>query len=525
MSDHNPNSLSPNRRQFLLGAGTALALGATGSFWMPGQARAQDAAPRKGGHLIMGLDTASSSDRLDPAYYPEAYMYSVGFQLFNTLLEPTPDGRLYGALVESWEATKPDASQWVFRLKKGIQFHNGKELKAEDVIYSLNHHRGENSNSGGKGFLLAVTELKATDPYEVTITLDKGNADFPAALTDVHLGITPLDADFDKGIGTGAFILEDFQPGVRALTRRNPNYWAPDRANVESVETIAMSDATARMAALLSGQVHVVNRVDARSVGLVSSRPGVQILKTPENTMYCLPMRVDTAPFDNNDVRLALKYAIDREELQKSILGGTGSIGNDNPISSSNPYYSKDIPQRAYDPEKAAFHFKKSGYSGNIPLVVSENGFPGAVDAAQVYQAAAAKAGITIDVERVPSDGYWDEIWLKRPFVASNWAVRPTADAMLSMILQSDAPWNETAWKNEAFDKLLAEARVELDEEKRKKIYHDIQVIMVDEGGEIIPLFADNLAAATDKIKGFTPTPSGGDMSGYRLAEKIWFEE
>ncbi|WP_445557844.1 hypothetical protein [Ochrobactrum sp. P6BS-III] len=93
------------------------------------------------------------------------------------------------------------------------------------------------------------------------------------------------------------------------------------------------------------------------------------------------------------------------------------------------------------------------------------------------------------------------------------------------MILQSDAPWNETAWKNEAFDKLLAEARVELDEEKRKKIYHDIQVIMVDEGGEIIPLFADNLAAATDKIKGFTPTPSGGDMSGYRLAEKIWFEE
>jgi peptide/nickel transport system substrate-binding protein len=96
---------------------------------------------------------------------------------------------------------------------------------------------------------------------------------------------------------------------------------------------------------------------------------------------------------------------------------------------------------------------------------------------------------------------------------------------MLSMLLQSDAPWNETGWKNETFDKLLATSRVELDETKRKQIYHDMQVLIVEEGGELIPVFTDNLAAANGKVKGYVSIPGGGDMSGYRLAEKVWLEE
>lgn len=518
------NILQPTRRRFLQTAGALSATLSAGGFLLPGSAAAQAETPVRGGHLVMGLDTASSSDRLDPAFYTEAYMYTVGFQLFNTVVELGPDGKLIGALAESWEPATPDASKWVFKLKKGVQFHNGKELTAQDVVYSLNHHRGEKSNSGGKGQLLAVTDIIASDTHEVTVTLNSGNADFPAALVDYHLGIGPDGGDFDKGVGTGAFILEDFQPGVRALTKRNPNYWASDRAFVDSVETIAMSDATARMAALLSGQVHIINRVEPRAVSRLTTRPGVQILRSQENTMYCFPMRVDTAPYNNLDLRLALKHAIDREELQKSLLVGTGAIGNDNPIASWNPYFAKDIPQRAYDPEKASFHFKKAGSPSGIQISASDNGFPGSVDAAQLYQASAAKAGITIDVDRVPSDGYWDEVWMKKPFVASNWSVRPTADAMLSLILQSDAPWNETAWRDESFDKLLAAARVELDETKRKQIYHDLQVKLVDEGGEIIPLFVDNLAAASDKVGGYVPVPGGGDLSGYRIAERAWLK-
>jgi peptide/nickel transport system substrate-binding protein len=515
---------APSRRDFLRSAG-ALTLGAAaGGLLLPAGARAQSATPKKGGHLILGLDTASSSDRRDPAYYTESYLYTVGFQLYNTVLELDESGKLVGALAESWEATKADGSEWVIKLKKGIQFHNGKELTAADVVYSLNHHRGKDNPSGGAGVLIQVTDIRASAPYEVTVSLSAGNADFPYVLVDFHFGIGPEGGDFDKGIGTGAFILEDFQPGVRALTKRNPNYWHPDRANVDSVETIAMNDATARVAALISGSAHIINRVEPRTVSLLKSRPGVKVYGAKENTMFTFPMLTNVAPFDNVDLRLALKYAIDRNAIQQSLLVGTGSIGNDNPIASWNPYFAADIPQRPYDPEQAAFHFKKSGFSGSLPLSVSDNGFPGSADAAQLYQTAAAAAGITIEVNRVPSDGYWDEVWLKAPFCASNWAVRPTADAMLSLVFQSDAPWNETAWKNETFDKLLAAARVELDDTKRKQIYHDLQLQLVNEGGEIIPVFADNLSGASDKVAGFTNVPGGGDLSGYRVAEKVWLE-
>lgn len=168
------------------GAAVAAGLGMTASgLLLPTQARAQDTKPQKGGHLVIAMHSASSSDHLDPASYTMAYMYTVGFQLFNTLLELGPDGKLTSALVESWEPANADASKWVFRLRKDVTFHNGKELTAKDVVYSLNHHRGDDTKSGGKGVLLAVTDVTASDAHEVTVTLNAGNVDFPAAFISI----------------------------------------------------------------------------------------------------------------------------------------------------------------------------------------------------------------------------------------------------------------------------------------------------------------------------------------------------
>ncbi|SHJ57010.1 ABC transporter substrate-binding protein [Aureimonas altamirensis] len=513
------DALGLSRRALLLGSAGMLAVGALG-----GRARAQEMTPKRGGHLVFGLDTASSSDSIDPAFYTESYMYTVGFQLFNTLVEIGESSELVPSLAESWEPTRPDGSEWRFKIRKGVQFHNGKELDANDVIYSINHHRGPDSKSGAKGSLEAITEIKATGPMEVTITLVGGNADFPYTLTDYHLGIGPDGGDFTKGIGTGAYTLETFQPGVRALTKRFENHWNPDRGFVDSCETLAMSDPTARMAALVSGQVHIINRVDPKMAGRLASMSGVKVFSTPANTMYCFPMRCDMAPFDNVDMRQAMKHAIDREIILKNGYGGAGIVGNDTPIPNWSPYYSADVPKNSYDPDKARSLIQKAGFSGPIELSVSDNGFPGSVDAAQLFRNSASAAGIDITVNRVPSDGYWDEVWMKKPFCASNWSVRPTVDAMLSLILQTGAPWNETYWSNPAFDQLIISARAELDETKRKAIYHDAQVILAQEAGELIPIFVDQQNASTDRIQGIKGIPGGGDMGGYRLSEKVWFE-
>jgi peptide/nickel transport system substrate-binding protein len=505
-----------SRRSLLIGAA------ASGLFAAVPRSPALAQTPQRSGHLVIGLDGASTADNLDPASYTASYMQSVGLQLYSTLTEIDPAGKVQPGLAESWEA-KPGAADWTFKLRRGVAFHNGKTLEAKDVVYSLNHHRDAQSKSGAKAYFSTVTDVQASAPDTVRILLSGGNADIPYLMADYHLCVMPENADPAKGIGTGAFMLDSFEPGVRTLTRRNPNYWRSDRGFVDSVETLAINDQTARTSALTSGSIHIMNRADPRTVDLLLRAADIQLFNIAGGGSYYFVMRCDTAPFDNNDVRLAMKYAIDREAIVKKVLSGYGKIGNDNPIPSFDPYFAADIPQRPYDPEKAKFHMKKSGYDGRIVLSVSDGAFGGAVDTAELFQGSAKKAGIAVDIDRRPSDGYWDDVWMKKPFCASYSGGRATPDLILSLNYKSDAPWNETFWKRSDFDRLLSAARAELDFDKRRSMYHDLQAMLVDQGGALIPMFNNFIDAGAKKVKGFEPTPQI-EMSGGRAAERVWLE-
>ncbi|CAE6823051.1 MULTISPECIES: ABC transporter substrate-binding protein [Paraburkholderia] len=520
--DHSGETLlSPEdraRRRFLQLAGSS-AVAISGSALFGSRAFAAE-TPKRGGHLILGIDTASSSDRLDPAFYFEEYMYNVGRQIFNTLTDLNDDGSLRPGLAESW-ASRDDARVWVIKLRRGVQFHNGKTLEPADVVYSLDHHRGKDSQSAAKSYLDPVKEIAITGPNELTFKLDSPNVDFPYLLGDVHFGITPKGADFSKGIGTGAYVLESFQPGVRVLTRRNPNYWDASRGFVDSVETVAYNDSAARVAAILSGSVHLINRVEPRLTKRLESVQAIRLHRARDTNNVLFPMLADQAPFKNNDVRTALKYAIDREQLRTSLLGGYGSVANDNPLFPSDRFYTADVPKHAYDPDKANFFWKKAAVTQPIVLSAADGAtFDGAVSAAELYQASATKARIPFRVNRVPADGYWTQVWMKQPFCASSWANRPTADAYLSMICVSNAPWNESRWKSPAFDQLVAAARSESNDARRKQIYHDIQVLYSEQGASVIPLYADSLRASRSNLRGYVDIP--GEV-GSRAAEKVWF--
>lgn len=234
-------------------------------------------------------------------------------------------------------------------------------------------------------------------------------------------------------------------------------------------------------------------------------------------------MHCDTAPFDNNDLRLALKYAIDREGMLNQILGGYGSLGNDFPVNEAYALFPEGIEQRVYDPEKARFHYEKSGHSGSILLRTSNAAFPGAVDAATLFQQNAAAAGIQLDIRREPDDGYWTNVWNVKPFCASYWGGRPTQDARYSTNYVSDAEWNDTRFMRPEFDELVARARGELDEEIRKELYREIAMIQRDEGGTILPVFNNYLNGASNKLKGFVHD-IGNDLSNGKLASRVWLE-
>lgn len=481
--------------------------------------------PTKGGRLRMGISGGFTTDSLDPASISDAFMTLLSFgQLRNNLVEINEQGDPIPELAESWDVSS-DARVWCFRLRKGVEFHTGKTLEAADVLASVNHHRGEKSISPVKSLLQNITHVRADGKNVVVFELQAGQADFPFVLADVHLTIQPQGTDVTSGVGTGGYQLVEFEPGVRSLTKRNPNYWKTGRAHFETVEMLAIADVNARTTALQTGEIDVINRCEPKTLHLLKRLPSVQVLHTIGTKHYSLPMHMDVAPFDNNEVRLALKYAIDREALLHTILRGYGSLGNDHPISRSQRSFAPDLVQREYNPDKARFHLRRAGLSSlALQLSTSDAAFPGAVDTAVLYKEHAAKAGIDIEVIREPADGYWQNVWLKKPFCLCSWNGQPTAGLMFATAYAQGAPWNDTHFSHGRLQQLLKTAQAELDEQKRAEQYAEMQAIVRDKGGVIIPLFAADVCAANTRLR-FRTLASNRELDGGRCAERWWWAE
>lgn len=508
-----------SRRTFIQGA----AVLGTGAALAPGLLRpARAETPSRGGTLRMAVGGGSSTNSLDPTTYDDFVMNDIAFQYANRLTQTDANGVVVPDLAVSWEAT-PDARVWRFTLRRGVEFHHGRPLEAEDAVWSINLHRGEDSGSAAKALLTAVTDVRAEGTDVVVVELDGGNADLPAIMADYHMMILPRDLRPDAGVGTGPFVMEMFEPGVRWAATRNPDYWDGERPYVDAVELSVVNDPTARIAALRAGQADMINRVDAKTVGLLERDSNVQILRSPGWAHYTLPMHCDKPPFENLDLRLAMKYAYDREQLLNQVLRGYGSIGNDTPIAPSNPYFNADLAQRGYDPDRARHHYRKSGHSGPLRVYSSDAAFAGAIDAAVLFRENAAAAGMEIEVVRAPADGYWSDVWLKVPACYVFWAGRPTPDMIFSTAYARGAAWNEAMWDNARFNELLVQARAELDQDRRKAMYAEMQTLVNEDGGTVVPVFNDWLDAGTSAVKGFEPHPLF-DFSGHKAAEKVWLD-
>lgn len=512
---------SMNRREFL-GRAAALGVAATTAtaLWTTAQA-----APKRGGHMVQGLRGGATSDSLDGTTLLDTHAINTSWQVRSNLTEILPNGDVIGEAAEGWEASA-DASQWTFKLRDGIEFHNGKSLDADDVIWSINLHRQEGSSSGAAGVVAPIEEIKAQGKDKVVFTLKEGNADFPVMMADYHLviGINGTEGkDWDKGVGTGPFMLESYEPGVRSTSKRNPNYFKGDAPYFDSIETINIADQSARVNALKSGEVHVAEEPDLKTVHLLEKTPGIRILEAGGTRQYTIPMRADTPPFHDNDIRLALKHAVDREALLKTVLRGHGYLGNDHPIGKSQRYYDASIPQREYDPDKAKFHLKQAGLDRLAVELHTGDVYTGANDSAVLFKEHAEAAGIDIQLTVAPTDGYWSDVWMQKPFSMCYWSGRPTSDWMFSIAYYSQASWNDSFWKHDRFDKLLLEARAELDTNRRAEMYSEMQRIVRDEGSVLIPLFANFVAAVSDKLG--TPKDIAGNwaVDGDKNSERWWF--
>lgn len=487
---------------------------------LAGAAHAQ--TPRRGGRIRVAGATAAITDTLDPAKQSNQSDYIRGNMFYNGLT--SLDGSLTPRPALAEEFTTKDATTWVFKLRKGVQFHDGKPLTPADVVFSLMRHKDPATASKAKALADQIEDVKATGPNEVTIRLSAPNADLPVILGTFHFHIVKDGTiDFNAGIGTGPYKVKEFKPGVRSIAVRNEAYWKPGRPYLDEIEYVGIGDEGARVNALLSGDLDLVGSVNPRSVPRVRDSAGHAIFETQAGQYTDLVMRRDAGPGANPDFVMAMKYMVDREQMKRSITLGHALVANDQPIDPSNRFYFAGLPQRAFDLDKAKFHLQKANLgSAPVPIVASPAALY-SVEMALVMQQTAQKLGLNLDVKRMPADGYWSNHWMKSPVGFGNVNPRPSADTLFTQFFKSDAPWNESGWKSEKFDQLLLAARAETDTAKRGKMYADMQVLVHEQGGVGIPLFLASIDGHSKKLKGLAPIPLGGLM-GYSFAEHVWLE-
>ena len=257
------------------------------------------------------------------------------------------------------------------------------------------------------------------------------------------------------------------------------------------------------MQALLSGQIDVLGygNLSGQQIALFKQNPNFKVHAVPTGDWMGIVFRTDLEPFTDARVRKALRIATDRQAMVDLVLGPDGGIVTcDHPVWTGDQYRAPfDCPPQI---DEARRLLAEAGYPDGIEFdITTSNIDPRFIPLVEVYQQQVAKAGIKVNIVLAPADGYWSEVWMKEPVVTTRWGQRP-ADQILNEDYRGGAPWNETYWNRSDFDAMLDEARTELDFEKRKTLYRQLQEMLYEEGGSMIPFHINQAVATTARVSG-----------------------
>jgi peptide/nickel transport system substrate-binding protein len=458
------------------------------------------------------IDSASEGNSLDPinviASESSAFMNAV----YNRLLDMDSEFVVSPELAESFESNE-DASEWTFHLRKGVKFHDGHELTSKDVVWTFKRLIDPDVGSEARAYLTFLTPegIIAIDDYTVKFVLENPVPELPILITAKNTWIVPDGSTEEtltaNGVGTGPFIPVDFEPVQQPHTFvKNPDYWDAGLPKSECLELYLIEEATTRNSSLQSGEIDIVQNVDFASIAVLEQDPNINLLSTAASTSLTLSMWVDTPPFDDIRVRQALKKVVDRQVMVDLALQGFGEIGDDNPIPPSSPYaWRSEVPPR--DVEGAKQLLEDAGYGPDNPLKIelyTSDALPGSVSMAQIFKEQAAEAGIEVEVIISPVAEYWDNVWLKQPFLTSGWVLRHPGEAF-GIAYHGESEYNETHWIRPDFDALLEQATTTGDPELRLELYQQLMQMLSEEGGVIIPMFYYAVAGIRAECTGYTP--------------------
>jgi peptide/nickel transport system substrate-binding protein len=476
--------------------------------------------PKHGGILHAGLTGGSSSDTADPNTIVNNTDYARAANLYEGLVWLDANAQQYYRLAEEMTPNK-DASVWTIRLRQGVTFHDGKDVTAEDLMFSISRVLNPKAPGEAANALhgIIVSGIKKVDNRTITVPFSKPYSTFPESLANnITVYVLPVGYDPKKPIGTGPFKLASFTPGQQTILARNENYWNAPLPYVDQVIMTNYADETSQVNALLSGQVDVVNLLSQSTIGTVTAS-GKKVVVSNGGGWNPFTMRVDAPPFNDVRVRQAFRLAVDREKMLQTVFGGHGTIGNDIfAIWSSD--YDRSIPQRQYDPEQAKSLLKAAGHENlSIQLVTSDIA-QGVINMAQVYASQAAAAGINAKLNRVTVTDFYGPNYLKWVFAQDYWYYAPYFPQVNQATLPT-SPFNECHFNNPKYISLYNKGLATLEVAKRTEIAHEMQMIDYNEGGYIIPFFPAVIDGYAPKVNGIMQSKSGSSFNNWDF-EHMW---
>ncbi|MGI8559406.1 MAG: ABC transporter substrate-binding protein [Solirubrobacteraceae bacterium] len=511
------------RRRLLGGAATGLAvvsgaalLDACGGSATSARTTTAGSPPRRGGTLRVAVAGDSSLDTVDPHHAAAIPDYGRIAALYNTLgWSENPQFKPEYQLAEeiTWNRT---GTEWTIRLKSGVEFHNGKTLTADDLLYTVQRitNPKEAANPAPIFNWAKLSEFKKLDTRTVRITLSQPYSGVEKAFYDINSAIVPVGFNPKAPVGTGPFKFKSFTPGGLFVAEAFENFWG-GRPYIDELRMIGITDETARVNALLAGQVDAANAIAPTAVPQLMSNSAVRVLDYPAGGFFPFVMNCTQRPFTDRRVRQAFRLMADRKQIIADAYLGHARLGND--LYSPDDAWYLTAPQREQNIEQAKALLRAAGYSGEtLVLNVTDQGI-GSIPAAQVYAQQCNAAGVTVKVREIDAATWVSNVG-KWTFTNGVWNQFPYQE----MVKDADgpgAPYDETNFGNQdpEFAGLFRQLFQEMDPAKQRQIAHDMQSIQFDRGGYIIVSFPNVPSAVSAKTQGWVHDPSGVDFGMFNF--------